>query len=95
MGCQLHGRIGSYTGILVVQAYYIFSIGNIKPILTDEYPDCFKTYTSCEKTLTQAPDYTQIIGEWHGTNLQCLSVGIINELMQVQSLWQMTKLCFL
>lgn len=44
------------------QAYFIFSIGNVRPIITAEYPNCWKTYKECGKTLTQAPDYTQIIG---------------------------------
>ena len=46
----------------VMQAYFIFSIGNIRPLITAEYPECWKTYAQCSKTLTQAPDYTQIIG---------------------------------
>jgi len=45
-----------------MQAYFIFSIGNIRPIITAEYPNCWKNYSECTKTLTQAPDYTQIIG---------------------------------
>ncbi len=48
--------------MLVMQAYFIFSIGNIRPLITVEYPECWKLYTVCSKTLTQAPDYTQIIG---------------------------------
>lgn len=45
-----------------MQAYFIFSIGNIRPLITAEYPFCWKYYETCDKTLTQAPDYTQIIG---------------------------------
>ena len=45
-----------------VQPYFIFSIGNIRPLITAEYPECWKTYEQCDKILTQAPDYTQIIG---------------------------------
>ncbi|BDA43280.1 probable inorganic phosphate transporter 1-3 [Coccomyxa sp. Obi] len=44
------------------EAYFIFSIGNVRPIITDEYPNCWKIYRECSKTLTEAPDYTQIIG---------------------------------
>jgi hypothetical protein len=39
--------------LLLLQAYYIFSIGNIKPLLKAEYPSCYKTFTTCGKTLTQ------------------------------------------
>ena len=56
------GRIAGAEGMLVAQAYFIFSIGNIRPLITAEYPECWKTYEQCSKTLTQAPDYTQIIG---------------------------------
>ena len=47
----------------MLKAYFIFSIGNIRPLLVAEYPECWKSYTECTKTLTEAPDYTQIIGE--------------------------------
>ena len=40
----------------VMQAYYIFSIGNIKPLLKAEYPDCYKDFKTCGKTLTQVYD---------------------------------------
>ncbi len=36
-----------------LQAYYIFSIGNIKPLLKAEYPSCYKTFKTCGKTMTQ------------------------------------------
>lgn len=44
------------------EAYFIFSIGNIKPILTAERPNCFSKYKTCNHTLTQIPDYIQIVG---------------------------------
>ena len=46
------------------EAYYVFSIGNIKPIFSFEYPKCFKTMTKgvCNANETRAPDYTQILG---------------------------------
>lgn len=44
------------------EAYYIFSIGNIKPIFSYEYPSCFKTMTTCNANETRAPDYSQILG---------------------------------
>ena len=28
-----------------------------------EFPECWKSYAECTKTLTEAPDYTQIIGD--------------------------------
>ena len=37
-----------------LQAYFIFSIGNIKPIITAMYPACWQTYRVCDKTLTGA-----------------------------------------
>ena len=44
------------------QAYFVFSVGNIKQIFPYEYPSCWKTYATCSKTMTQAPDYMQIVG---------------------------------
>ena len=55
-------QVSGVNTLMVMQAYFIFSIGNIRPLITAEYPECWKTYTQCSKTLTQAPDYTQIIG---------------------------------
>lgn len=48
---------------LLLQAYYIFSIGNIKPMITAEYPDCWKYHKGgCTFSLVNTPEYTQIIG---------------------------------
>ncbi|DBA96631.1 TPA: hypothetical protein ACH3X1_015490 [Trebouxia sp. C0004] len=44
------------------EAYFVFSIGNIKPILADQYPACWSKYQVCSKTITQIPDYIQIVG---------------------------------
>ncbi|KAK9842394.1 hypothetical protein WJX84_005508, partial [Apatococcus fuscideae] len=44
------------------EAYFIFSIGNVKQIITAEYPLCFSKYVTCDVTTTQVPDYMQIIG---------------------------------
>ncbi|KAK9914956.1 hypothetical protein WJX75_002900 [Coccomyxa subellipsoidea] len=57
------------------EAYFIFSIGNVRQIITAQYPNCWKTYIECQKTLTQAPDYTQIIGIIMG---MCL-LGVIGD----------------
>lgn len=46
--------------------------GNIKPIITAQYPACWKTYQKCAKTLTEAPDYTQVIGV--GTHFLCCQI---------------------
>jgi MFS family permease len=47
---------------MFLEAYYIFSIGNIKPLLKAEYPSCYKDFKTCGKTLTQIPEYIQIVG---------------------------------
>jgi MFS family permease len=49
-------------GGMFLEAYYIFSIGNIGPLLQKEYPSCWKKYKTCSKTLTQIPSYIQICG---------------------------------
>ena len=38
------------------------SAGNVKQIISTEYPLCFTKYVTCDKTTTQVPDYMQIIG---------------------------------
>ena len=44
------------------EAYFIFSIGNIKQIFPYEYPDCWSTHKTCTVNTTRAPDYMQIVG---------------------------------
>ena len=44
------------------EAYFIFSIGNIKQIFPYEYPDCWSTHKTCTVNMTRAPDYMQIVG---------------------------------
>lgn len=45
------------------EAYFIFSIGNIKPFFSFQYPNCFsKHIEGCSPNLTRGPDYSQIIG---------------------------------
>ena len=66
----------------MLQAYYVFSIGNIKPMITFECPDCWKYHhQGCTKPLVQSPEYTQICGEatalslWRNTGA-CAAVSI-------------------
>lgn len=40
----------------------LFSIGNVKPLLQAGFPGCWKKYTVCNKTWTQAIDYLEICG---------------------------------
>ena len=45
------------------EAYFIFSIGNIKPLFSYQYPSCFKSHKDgCSPNLTRGPDYSQILG---------------------------------
>ena len=44
------------------EAYFVFSVGNIKQFFPYEYPSCWKTYKTCTINLTRAPDYMQIVG---------------------------------
>ena len=39
-----------------------WSAGNVKQIISAEYPLCFSKYVTCGVTVTQVPDYMQIIG---------------------------------
>lgn len=44
------------------EAYFVFSIGNIKQIFPYEYPSCWKSHITCTVNMTRVPDYVQIIG---------------------------------
>lgn len=53
----------------------MFSIGNIKPLFSAAFPGCWKKYTVCDKTWTQAVDYLEICGIIVGQIL----VGILGD----------------
>ena len=44
------------------EAYFIFSIGNIKPFFSYQYPACYRRHVGCSVNLTRGPDYSQILG---------------------------------
>ncbi|CAL8468283.1 g7823 [Coccomyxa elongata] len=58
---------------MFAEAYIIFSVGNLKPLFTAAYPQCWKTYKACNKQLIGSVSYTQIAGIIVGM----LSVGFI------------------
>jgi len=47
---------------LFTEGYVLFSIGNLTTLFTVAYPDCWKTFKTCSKTLTQTTTYLQIVG---------------------------------
>ena len=48
---------------MMAEAYFVFSVGNLKGIWKAEYPDCFgKNPTACSKSLTDTLTYTQVGG---------------------------------
>ncbi|KAK9839247.1 hypothetical protein WJX81_004005 [Elliptochloris bilobata] len=44
------------------ESYYIFSVGNIKPIWTEEYPSCWKEKQGCSEPFLHALNYSQVAG---------------------------------
>ncbi|KAI6824698.1 putative MFS phosphate transporter [Hortaea werneckii] len=60
---------------LLLEGYVLFSIGNVKPLLAAAFTDCWKNYTTCDETWTQAIEYLEIIGIIVGQIL----VGIIGD----------------
>ncbi|KAK9812798.1 hypothetical protein WJX72_004025 [[Myrmecia] bisecta] len=44
------------------ESYFVFSIGNITPIFTAEYPDCYKTHKKCSTNLLADQTYYQVVG---------------------------------
>ncbi|PSN63381.1 phosphate transporter HvPT2 [Corynespora cassiicola Philippines] len=62
---------------LGLEGYVLFSIGNIRPLLQDTFPSCWKTFETCNETWTQAVDYLEIVGIIVGQIL----VGIVGDWM--------------
>ncbi|KAF1999523.1 MFS phosphate transporter [Amniculicola lignicola CBS 123094] len=60
---------------LLLEGYVLFSIGNVRPLLQDTFPTCWKTFEVCNETWTQAIDYLEICGIIVGQIL----VGIIGD----------------
>lgn len=75
----------------MLQAYYVFSIGNIKPMITSEYPDCWKFHhQGCTKPLVQSPEYTQICGEATAPSLRRVTgtcAAVSTKHTQAAALW--------
>lgn len=44
------------------EAYFVFSVGNLKPVWAVEYPECWETFTECSPTLVNTISYTQVSG---------------------------------
>lgn len=47
---------------MMAEAYFVFSVGNLKGIWTQQYPECFKTHEVCSKSLSNTLTYTQVSG---------------------------------
>ncbi|KAF2270558.1 MFS phosphate transporter [Lojkania enalia] len=62
---------------LLLEGYVLFSIGNVRPLLQDTFPRCWKTFEICNETWTQAIDYLEIVGIIVGQIL----VGIVGDWM--------------
>lgn len=61
---------------LLLEGYVLFSIGNVKPLLSAVFPSCWgKTPTACNVTWVQSIDYLEICGIIVGQIL----VGIIGD----------------
>ncbi|KAJ4372296.1 hypothetical protein N0V83_004070 [Neocucurbitaria cava] len=60
---------------LGLEGYVLFSIGNVRPLLQAAFPTCWKTFSICNKTWTQAVDYLEILGIIVGQIL----VGILGD----------------
>ncbi|BDA46848.1 Glycerophosphoinositol permease 1 [Coccomyxa sp. Obi] len=44
------------------ESYYIFSVGNVKPIWTEQYPECWKEGVGCSQSFLHALNYSQVAG---------------------------------
>ena len=43
----------------MLQAYFIFALGNLRPIFDQLYGECFKTHTACSRTLVASQTFAQ------------------------------------
>ena len=86
-GAAAHHQIFCSTAWCVLQAYYVFSIGNIKPMITFEYPNCWKYHhQGGTKPLVQSPEYTQICGEAKAPSLCCSTETCTHRLQRSDAL---------
>nr|UJH94480.1 PTH1-2 [Starmerella bombicola] len=60
---------------LLLEGYVLFSVGNIKSLFSNVWPECWSTYEVCTKTWTQSVNYLQVVGIIVGQIL----VGIIGD----------------
>jgi hypothetical protein len=60
---------------LGLEGYVLFSIGNIKPLFENTFPECWDTATTCNQQWLNAVEYLEIIGIIVGQIL----VGIIGD----------------
>ena len=44
------------------EAYFVFSVGNLKAIWQVEYPECWSLHTTCSPKLPESVSYTQVSG---------------------------------
>ena len=42
------------------EAYWVFSVGNLKGIFGAEYPNCWKKHSQCSSGLINSLTYTQV-----------------------------------
>lgn len=59
------------------EAYFVFSVGNLKPLWEVEYPGCWKAHTECSVNLSNSISYTQVSGIIFGQ----LSLGFLADRM--------------
>ncbi len=49
------------------EAYWVFSVGNLKGIFRAEYPNCWKSHSQCSSGLINSLTYTQV-SFWSSTS---------------------------
>ncbi|KAF2750607.1 putative MFS phosphate transporter [Sporormia fimetaria CBS 119925] len=90
---------------LLLEGYVLFSIGNIRPLLQDVFPRCWKTFETCNETWTQAIDYLEIagiivgqilvgiVGDWLGRRFGLIQDAVIMfvGLLMLTAAWGVTQ----
>jgi len=47
---------------LLLEGYVLFSIGNVQPLLQAAFPNCWKSYKTCDEQWINALTYLEVIG---------------------------------
>lgn len=51
----------SHISCILLQAYFVFSVGNLIPVFKAEFPECWVTHKECSAALLSSIHYSQVL----------------------------------